>query len=45
MKEIASKSDKYSDAVKKAFKDAYDELNAEDLTLDNLYEIKHMLED
>lgn len=45
MRDIAKKNTKYSDAVKKAFKDAYDELSAEDLTLENLYEIKHMLED
>lgn len=45
MKDIAKKNVKYSDAIKQAFKEAYDELSADDLTLDNLYEIKQMLED
>lgn len=44
MKDIALKDSKLSMDVKKAFKDAYDELNAEDLTLENIKEIKAMLD-
>lgn len=44
MKDVAEKNPKYSAAVKKAFKDAYAELSADDLTLENLYEIKNMLD-
>ncbi len=44
MMDAAKANPKYSDAVKKAFKEAYEELSAEDLTLENLYEIKSMLD-
>ncbi len=42
MNEVASKKD-YSAEVKKAFADAYEELNSEDFTLDNLKEIKKLI--
>jgi len=44
MRDIALADPKISDDIKKAFKDAFDELNAEDLTLANIKEIKLMLE-
>ncbi len=44
MMESAQSNPKYSAAVKKAFKEAYEELSAEDLTLENLFEIKNMLD-
>ena len=44
MMDAAKNNPKYSDAVKNAFKEAYEELSAEDLTLENLYEIKNMLD-
>lgn len=44
MKDIALTDDKLSMDIKKAFKDAYDELSAEDLTLENIKEIKMMLD-
>ena len=44
MMDAAQVNPKYSDAVKKAFVDAYEELSAEDLTLENLNEIKNMLD-
>ena len=44
MRESAQSNPKYSAAVKKAFKEAYEELSAEDLTLENLFEIKNMLD-
>jgi hypothetical protein len=44
MMESAQSNPKYSTAVKKAFKEAYEELSAEDLTLENLFEIKNMLD-
>jgi len=42
MKDVASKKD-YSDNVKKAFVDAYNELNSDDFTLENLKEIKKLI--
>ena len=42
MKDVASKND-YSDNVKKAFVDAYNELNSDDFTLENLKEIKKLI--
>ena len=44
MMDAAQVNPKYSDAVKKAFVEAYEELSAEDLTLENLNEIKNMLD-
>ncbi|MBQ2863913.1 MAG: hypothetical protein IJE91_00425 [Clostridia bacterium] len=44
MMESAQSNPKYSAAVKKAFKEAYEELSADDLTLENLFEIKNMLD-
>lgn len=44
MMESAKNNPKYSSDIKKAFKEAYDELSADDLTLENLYEIKNMLD-
>ena len=42
MKDVASKKD-YNEDVKKAFKDAYNKLNSDDFTLDNLKEIKKLI--
>ena len=42
MMEVAAKKD-YSDAVKKAFADAYNELTSDDFTLENLKEIKKLI--
>ncbi len=42
MRDVASKKD-YSDAVKKAFADAYLELTSDDFTLENLKEIKKLI--
>ena len=44
MMDAAQVNPKYYDAVKKAFVEAYEELSAEDLTLENLNEIKNMLD-
>ena len=44
MMDAAQVNPKYSAAVKKAFVEAYEELSAEDLTLENLNEIKNMLD-
>ncbi len=44
MKEIALKNKDYSVNVKEAFEDAYNELASEDLTLENLLEIKRNLQ-
>ena len=42
MKDVANKKD-YSPEVKKAFADAYNELNSDDFTLENLKEIKKLI--
>ena len=42
MKEVASEKE-YSPEVKKAFADAYNELNSDDFTLENLKEIKKLI--
>ena len=44
MMDAAQVNPKYSATVKKAFVEAYEELSAEDLTLENLNEIKNMLD-
>ncbi len=44
MRDIAFRDETLSDDIKKAFQDAYEELNSEDLTLANIKEIKIMLE-
>lgn len=43
MMDIAEKNKNYSTDIKDAFKEAYNELNADDLTVENLNEIKAML--
>ena len=42
MKDVANSKD-YSDEVKKAFNDAYNELKTDDFTLENLKEIKKLI--
>ncbi len=42
MKDVAATKD-YPEDVKKAFVDAYNEINADDFTLDNLFEIKKLI--
>ena len=43
MLDIANSNKSYSKEIKGAFKEAYEEIISEDLTLDNLYEIKKLL--
>lgn len=43
MMEIAQQNNTYSSDIKNAFKEAYNELSADDLTVENLNEIKAML--
>lgn len=42
MKDVAASKD-YPEDVKQAFVDAYNELKADDFTLDNLFEIKKLI--
>ena len=42
MKDVAASKD-YSDTVKKAFADAYNEICSDDFTLENLQEIKKLI--
>lgn len=42
MKDVAASKD-YTNEIKKAFKDAYNELNSDDFTLENLQEIKKLI--
>ncbi len=43
MSDLAKKNPDYSAEVKQAFSDAYDEINSPELTLENLLEIKKLL--
>lgn len=43
MMDIAKKNKSYSNDIKDAFEDAYNEINSDELTLDNLLEIKKLL--
>lgn len=43
MSDIAQKNEEYSLDIKQAFKDAYDEIASPDLTLENLLEIKKLI--
>ena len=45
MKEVAARNKAYTKEVKEAFEDAYTELSSDDLTLENLMEIKALLND
>lgn len=43
MMDIAKQNNEYSSDVKEAFEDAYNEINSDELTLENLLEIKKLL--
>ncbi len=45
MKDIALKNKEYSEEVKNAFVEAYEELNSPELTYDNLLEIKQFIDE